>query len=172
MLTDSGHRGVDHIGFTVPNLDQAIDFFSGVLGARLAFRHGPYPGGTNTPRQFGRPSDSSVVEIAMLKLGSVNIELLQFDSPSASRTAPRPDEAGGHHIAFYVDDLDFAVKTAISNGIECFGTPMPLPGPESGPDARFVYLRAPWGLFVELVSYKSGKRSPAALNDARNQNHL
>lgn len=171
MLVEHGLRGVDHVGFTVPDLDEAIQFWTEVVGARLALRHGPYGSGPDTPRQFGRPADSSVAGIAMMRLGATNIELLQFDSPSASTQRPRPDEAGGHHIALYVDDLDGAVRAAVSAGIKVFGEPMPLPGPESGPGARFIFLQTPWGLIVELVSYPQGKafhaEDPDLLHDPR-----
>src|SRR5699024_1948402 len=126
--------------------------------AQLAYRHGPYTSSSDTPRQFGRPADSLVADIAMLKLGTTNIELLQINSPTASATPPRPDDAGGHHIALYIDDMDSAIESAIAEGIDVLGEPMPLPGPESGPGARFVYLRSPWGLMIEIVSYPNGKQ--------------
>ncbi|MEV6606268.1 VOC family protein [Kutzneria sp. NPDC051319] len=34
--------GVDHIGVTVPDLDQAHEFFVGVLGCEYMYRLGPY----------------------------------------------------------------------------------------------------------------------------------
>jgi catechol 2,3-dioxygenase-like lactoylglutathione lyase family enzyme len=156
-LTGHGLRGLDHVGLTVPDLDQAVAFFVDMVGARELFRHGPYGGGPDTPRQFGRPADSRVAGIAMLRLDDLNLELLQFHSPTASRTRPRPDEAGGHHLALYVDDLDGALETCRAAGLDILGSPMDLPGPESGPGARFVFVLAPWGLVVELVTYPQGK---------------
>jgi catechol 2,3-dioxygenase-like lactoylglutathione lyase family enzyme len=156
-LTGAGVRGLDHVGLTVPDLDQAVRFCCDVLGATELFRHGPYPASPDAPRQFGRPADSWVVGIAMLRFGAGNLELLQIESPSASTAPPRPDDAGGHHLAVYVDDLDTAVEAARRSGVEVFGEPMPLPGPEAGEGARFVFLRAPWGLVLELVSYPAGK---------------
>jgi glyoxylase I family protein len=171
MMTAHGLHGLDHVGLTVPDLEEAIGFWTDVVGASLAFRHGPYGRHHDAVRQFGRPADSSVVGIAMMRLGATNIELLQFDSPSASDRRPRPDEAGGHHLALYVDDLDGAVQAAVDAGVTCFGEPMSLPGPESGPAARFVFLQAPWGLIVELVSYPNGKafqtEQPELLHDPR-----
>lgn len=170
-LSDQGARGIDHFGMTVPDLDEAVRFLVEFAGATELFRHGPYGSGPDTPRQFGRPADSSVVGIAMLRLGLTNLELLQFSSPSAGTRPPRPDEAGGHHLAVYVDDLDGAVEAARSAGVDVLGHPMLLPGPESGPGARFVFLRAPWGLILELVTYPNGKvamaQQPGALHDPR-----
>jgi hypothetical protein len=42
------------------------------------------------------------------------------------------------------------------------GEPMPLPGPEAGRGARFVFALAPWGLALEFVSYPYGKAWQAA----------
>ena len=94
----------------------------------------------------------------MLRLGPINIELLQYSSPDQRTQWPSTSDFGGHHVAFYVDDLDAAVERLRSSGIEVLGEPMLLPGPESGPNARFIFFRAPWGLFLELVSYPDGKR--------------
>lgn len=170
-LVPHGVRGPDHVGLTVPRLDEAVRFFVDLFGARELFRHGPYDGGPDTPRQFGRPADSRVLGIAMLRLGDLNLELLQFHSPGASSRRPRPDEAGGHHLALYVDDLDGALEACRRAGVEVLGSPMDLPGPESGPGARFVFVRAPWGLVLELVTYPDGKRwlheHPGDLHDPR-----
>lgn len=171
MLGLYGVRGIDHVGMTVPDLDDALDFWTGVLGATLVLRHGPYPRSITTPEQFGRPADSSVVGIAMISLGRANIELLEFDSPGAPTVAPSPDAVGAHHIAVYVDDIDGAVAEARAAGVEVLGQPMALPGPEAGERARFVFLRAPWGVIIELVSYPHGKAyqsdRPDALADLR-----
>ncbi|MGC5617143.1 VOC family protein [Georgenia sp. Z1491] len=171
-LSPSGLRGVDHIGFTVPDIDQAATFWCDILGAIELFRHGPHPQSESAERQFGRPADSHVIKIAMLRLGPTNIELLEISSPSARRTPLRPDDVGAHHVALYVDDLDIAVTAALALDVDVLGEPMPLPGPESGPDARFVFLRSPWGQVFELVSYPGGKKwqrgGGAELHDPRN----
>lgn len=43
FMTDNtgipGLRGTDHIGFTVPDLEQAVDFFVNVIGCELATNH-------------------------------------------------------------------------------------------------------------------------------------
>ena len=37
-----GLRGTDHIGFTVPNLQQAVDFFVNVIGCEPIYELGPF----------------------------------------------------------------------------------------------------------------------------------
>lgn len=151
-------RAVDHVGLSVPDLDQAVRFFVDVLGAEEFFRHGPYgPSGEASTRQFDRHPDSVVEGIAMVRLGPTNIELLQYSSPDQVTHWPSTSDYGGHHLAFYVDDMTTAVASLHDAGVEVLGEPMNLPGPESGPRAEFIFFRAPWGLFLELVSYPQGK---------------
>ena len=40
--TPPGIRGTDHVGVTVPDMDQATAFFTDVLGCQLAFTAGPF----------------------------------------------------------------------------------------------------------------------------------
>jgi len=151
-------RGVDHIGLSVPDLDQAVRFFVDVLGAEEFFRHGPYgPSGEQSRINFDRHPDSIVAGIAMVRLFDTNIELLEYSSPDQSTHWPSTSDFGGHHVAFYVDDLDIAVAQLHAASVNVLGDPMNLPGPESGPQARFIFFRTPWGLFLELVSYPMGK---------------
>ena len=145
------------MGLTVPDLTSAIDFFVEVLGAQHVFTHGPYASTPETSASLGRPTDSYVSGIAMVHVGSTNIELLQIGSPWSRHDPPRPDDAGGHHLALYVDDIDGAVVTLASSGVDVLAGPMPLPGPESGHGGRFIFFRAPWGIMLELVSYPHGK---------------
>jgi glyoxylase I family protein len=157
-LRAHGLRAVDHVGLTVPDLDAAVRFLVDVVGGVELFRHGPYEPGPTTATHFARHPESRVVGIAMVRIGVCNVELLEYDAPDEFRRWPAPSDWGGHHLALYVDDLDGAVADLRDRGIEVLGAPMPLPGPESGPEARFVFFRAPWGAFFELVSYPQGKR--------------
>ena len=151
-------RAVDHVGFSVPDLEQAVEFFTSVLGAVEVLRHPPFPpSGEVAVRQFARHPESSVEGIVMLRLGLINVELIEYSSPDQVTRFPLTSDYGGHHLAVYVDDMIAAVDHLRSEGIEVLGEPMNLRGPEAGPGAQFIYFRAPWGLFCELVSYPEGK---------------
>lgn len=156
-----GLRRGDHVGLVVPDLDAAIEFFERVLDGRCVLRHGPYRGVPEDPemqvRQFARHARTEVEGIAVVHIADLVVELLQFSAPDQRREPPRTSDAGGHHVAFYVDDLDAAVVHLRACGVRVLGSPMPLPGPESGPQARFVFALAPWGLALEFVSYPHGK---------------
>src|SRR3954470_24576286 len=83
---------VDHVGFNVPDLEEAIAFFTEFLGFTLLER----------PR--GAPQDQPMPgsRVAMLDFGGARIELLQFHP--TTRAAPQPglQDHGGHHLALTV----------------------------------------------------------------------
>lgn len=158
ILDGTGLRGVDHIGLTVPDLDEAIAFFTEVFDASVLFRHGAYsPRPEVNEQNFARPKDVEVAGIAMIRILNMSIELLQYRTSEPARSWPTTSTTGGYHVAFYVEQLDEAVERMRDAGIEVLGEPLPLSGPEGGPGNRFVYARAPWGLFIELVCYPTGK---------------
>ena len=68
---------------------------------------------------------------------------------------PRNSDVGGHHIAFYVEDLDAAVDHLKGQGIQVLGEPTLSSGASKG--QRWVYFLAPWGMQFELVSFPQGK---------------
>lgn len=158
MANGIGIRGIDHVGVTVPNLDEAIDFFKRIFGAEVLVRHQPYqPKPTVNVNNFARHPDTSVNGIALIEVAGNLIELLEYDAPDRRGEFPRTSDSGGHHLAFYVEDLDEALAHLHEAGVEILGAPLPFAGAESGQGARFIYTRAPWGLFIELVTYPEGK---------------
>jgi catechol 2,3-dioxygenase-like lactoylglutathione lyase family enzyme len=91
---------VDHVAYTVPDLDQAVAFFVDVLGADLLYRLDDVKDddGDWMRRQLGVHPRASA-QIAMLRLGPVtNVELFEYESPDQERRIPRPGDgrpAGG-----------------------------------------------------------------------------
>jgi glyoxylase I family protein len=57
-----------------------------------------------------------------------------------------------HHL-----DAALAAAHLRNRGVRVLGEPLPLPGPEAGEDARFVFALTDWGLALELISYPQGK---------------
>src|SRR5437764_14758726 len=83
--------GVDHIGFNVPDLEEAIAFFERVLGCVLLER--------TSGRPFkGDPTRSNVV--AMLRYDTHQlIELLEWRIPGQPSYQPAMSGPGGCHAA-------------------------------------------------------------------------
>ncbi len=153
-----GARAVHHIAYTVPNLQQAVDFFTEVVGAELVYRLGPVedPTGDWMTRKLGVDRAASAY-IAMLRLGPVtNLELFEYTAPGQSHSLPRNSDWGGHHFAIYVDDVDKATEYLRAQpGVTILGEPETI---EDGPIAgdRWVYFVTPWGLHMELINMPSG----------------
>jgi catechol 2,3-dioxygenase-like lactoylglutathione lyase family enzyme len=148
---------IDHAGFTVPDLDQAIDFFVDAFGAEVVLRTGPYDGvGYVWPGET--EAESGALRLALLRHGSHNFELLEYKNcASCQLTAPpRPAEVGSGHIAFYVDDIATAVAELRARpGIQILGEVITdEEGPMTGVD--WVYVLSPWGMTIELIRWPLG----------------
>lgn len=153
-----GLRGADHIGLTVPDMQQAVEFFVEKIGAEPYYGLGPFRDDETDSFevQFGVPSRAVLNEIRLLRLGNLNIELFEWDG-SGESGPPRLNDAGGHELCLYVDDIDAAAAHLREHGVEVLGQKMPLTGPEAGEEAWFLYFRAPWGLLLELITYPNGR---------------
>jgi catechol 2,3-dioxygenase-like lactoylglutathione lyase family enzyme len=153
-----GLVGADHVGITVPDINQAIEWFEDVMGAVAPLTFGPFsdPTGTFMQDLLGVDPRAVISQITMLRLGhSAGIELFHYDAPDQLHTHPRNSDWAGHHIAFYVTDIDAAVEYMRSKGVEKFLGPFPVTGgPAAGQSIN--YFRTPFGTFIELISYPKG----------------
>jgi catechol 2,3-dioxygenase-like lactoylglutathione lyase family enzyme len=148
-----GLVGMDHVGITVPDIDEAIAWFEDVMGCVAPLTFGPFSG-------VGEVVDvdpAAVIEqITMVRCGrSANIELFQYTAPDQRTTFPRNSDWSGHHIAFYVTDIDAAADFLEARGAQRFFGPLPVTeGPAAGQSIN--YFRTPFGTYVELISYPNG----------------
>jgi catechol 2,3-dioxygenase-like lactoylglutathione lyase family enzyme len=153
-----GLVGADHVGITVPDINEAIEWFEDVMGAVAPLTFGPFsdPTGTFMHDLLGVDPRAVITQITMLRLGhSGGIELFEYEAPDQLHTHPRNSDWAGHHIAFYVTDIGDAVEYMQSRGVEKFLGPLPVTeGPAAGQTIN--YFRTPFGTFIELISYPQG----------------
>ncbi|WP_018467398.1 VOC family protein [Calidithermus timidus] len=134
--------GVHHVGFSVPNLDEALQFFTEVLGFEL-LSHGALP----TPddpiaEQFDVEPDESV-RFAFLKAGGDTIELVEWTSPRQQRQMPRNPDWGGRHLALKTGGLEQTLaRLRTVPGVRIL-----KPRGE-----RFVYVQTPFGMYLQLMA--------------------
>jgi len=152
-------RAVDHVAYTVPDLDEAVAFFVDHFGAELIFTDGPFADGEgDTMRRRLAVDPAATCRLAMIRLGRHhNVELFEYDAPDQSKSSPRNSDVGGHHLAFYVDDVDagYAYVSSIPGVVVQEGPNGVDPGaPVAG--QRWFYFRTPWGMQLELTSCASG----------------
>ncbi|HEX5401649.1 MAG TPA: VOC family protein [Pseudonocardiaceae bacterium] len=161
-----GVTGVDHIGFTVPDLAQAREFLVDVLGCEYMYTLGPFEHDDDwMSRHLGVDDRAVMRELHFFRCGGQAIfEVFQYEAPDQQTHQPRNSDIGGHHVALYVDDLDAAVAFLRERGVTMLGEPTASRGPSEG--QRWVYFLAPWGMQFELVSYPDGKAFDRAFDRA------
>ena len=155
-----GLRRLDHVGFTVPDLDEAHRFLVDVLGCEYLYGlgpFGPFPEGDDWMATHLAVDPRAVMENRWYRCGEQAVfEVFRYDVPEQRETPPRNSDVGGHHVALYVDDLDVAIEHLRAHDVEVFAGPTASRGPAEG--NRWIYFRSPWGMQFELVSYPQGKR--------------
>ena len=155
--TPPGIRGTDHVGVTVPDLDQATAFFTDVLGCQLAFTAGPFKSNDDWMQvHLNVDPKAEISRLRMLRCttGS-SIELFEYKASDQKPQPPRNSDVGGHHVAFYVDDMAQAVAYLKSKNVKMLGDPTPVGGGANAGET-FLYFLAPWGMQLEFVSYPNG----------------
>jgi catechol 2,3-dioxygenase-like lactoylglutathione lyase family enzyme len=153
-----GLRGTEHIGFTVPDLDQATAFFVDVIGCQYMFELGPFQADDDWMTTHLNVHPRTVMprlRFFRCKNGS-NFEIFEYHAPDQRATQPKNSDIGGHHLAFYVDDFDAAFTYLKEKGVRLLGEPtVRSVGPNAG--QTWIYFLSPWGMQFELVSFPKGK---------------
>lgn len=151
-------RAVDHVAYTVPNLAEAVGFFVDHFGAELIFTDGPFVDSEGDGMRTRLNVDRSAkCTIAMLRLGAHhNVELFEYVAPEQN-PLPRNSDIGGHHIGFYVDDIDAGYEyvksipgVTVQEGPNGVDPAAPVAG------QRWFYFQSPWGMQLELTSCPAG----------------
>ena len=149
---------MDHVGITVPDIDQAIAWFEDVMGCVAPLTFGPFsdPTGTFMQDLLDVHPRAVIQQITMVRCGQAPTSSSSGTRPRTSaRRFPKNSDLAGHHIAFYVTDIDAAVAYMVSKGAQKFLGPLPVTeGPAAGQSIN--YFRTPFGTYVELISYPNG----------------
>lgn len=162
-----GVAGVDHIGFTVPDLQQAREFLEDILGCQYMYSVGPFAHDDDWMTEHLNVDARAVMRLLhFFRLaGQAVFEVFEYEGPDQGTRMPRNSDHGGHHVAVYVRDLDAAVAFLRRRGVRVLGEPTASTGPSAG--QRWVYFLSPWGMQFELVSYPGGKAFDTQEHTAR-----
>ena len=131
--------GLAHVGIAVRSLDQAIAVWTKALGLTLV-----------DTIEF----EPMKVRIAFLRGGPTELELLEptsADSPVGRFLAKRGE--GMHHLSFYVNDLDTALREAEAAGMELIDR-----SPREGSHHTRIAFLSPKSLTGVLVELCEAKR--------------
>jgi methylmalonyl-CoA/ethylmalonyl-CoA epimerase len=129
-------RSVHHVAFAVTDLDEALETYKRLFGARIELR--------------GRMDDQGV-EAAYLRVGDGRVELVSAlgeDTPVGRFLAKRGP--GMHHVAYEVADVGAALRSLRAEGVEVID-PEPRPG-LGGHEVSFVHPDSVHGVLVEVIS--------------------
>jgi catechol 2,3-dioxygenase-like lactoylglutathione lyase family enzyme len=154
-------RAIDHVGITVPNIEEASEFFIGAFGAEVIFAMDTHRD-TSDPdvlageqAKLGTRPGARWTRTLVLRVGEgPSIELFEYED-AARLQPPTPSDLGIQHFGVYVDDMEAACERVVAAGGTLLDGPTLLPDLESGPGNQWLYTRAPWGGIIELVSYPS-----------------
>ena len=129
-------RGINHVGLTVPNLQQATEFLQKALDARFVYdgltdSDSPREG-ADTERQLGLTEGSMIIK----------------------------QDFGWNHISLYVDDIHYAVERVRAAGGQFLSEIHGNSRHEDTDDNASVYFKAPWGGLIELQSIPNGYYYP------------
>jgi methylmalonyl-CoA/ethylmalonyl-CoA epimerase len=129
-------RSVHHVAFAVTDLDEALETYQRLFGARIELR--------------GRMDDQGV-EAAYLRIGDGRVELVSAlgeDTPVGRFLAKRGP--GMHHVAYEVADVASAVRSLVAKGVEVID-PEPRRG-LGGHEVSFIHPDSDHGVLVEVIS--------------------
>jgi catechol 2,3-dioxygenase-like lactoylglutathione lyase family enzyme len=152
-----GLKGVDHVGINVPNLSQAIQFFTTVLGFTPVTQIGPVPLEAAWRKSNRLHANTGPVTIKMLRAGTgASIELFEYQASGGSTQPPGGDDIGATHLSFYTSDMPASVAYLKAKGVKLLSEPVVTKAGDTAGET-WVYFETPWGAKMELNSYPNGK---------------
>ncbi|TVT37328.1 VOC family protein [Hymenobacter setariae] len=157
-------QGIDHVGWTVPDLEAATQFLERAFGAQVIYdshlKSSPPQAGAGVEQQLGLPPGGQVIQIRLLRLANgASLEL--FEVARAQQQSPATIvDLSFTHIGLYVEDMAAATQRFEAAGGRLLSAPHPLKGVEAGPGNEFVYGHTPWGALIELLTYPAGVHLP------------
>jgi len=154
-------RGIEHIGITVSNIEQAENFFINALDASILYRIVPWQqnerriGGDQMRPVNGFPSQLSVIGLSMLRLGNgCNIELFQLE-PGIADDLANIGQPGVNHFSILVDDINATAEKLKAHGARFYDGPSDCFAQEEGPGNQTWFCLTPFGVLIELIALPS-----------------
>jgi catechol 2,3-dioxygenase-like lactoylglutathione lyase family enzyme len=150
------YEGVDHISYTVTDLDRSIEFYTLLLGEEPFLRK-------TWDQEYAAPLcgyDRVVLEGAFWNLPQAPVlELLEFKVPKAAPAELEMHKLGAAHLGLVCADMRAEYERLQAAGVEFQSRELvEIPwGPYKGGLACFV--RDPDGIFIELFQLPPGGRA-------------
>jgi catechol 2,3-dioxygenase-like lactoylglutathione lyase family enzyme len=133
---------IDHYGYVVPDIAQAVAFFTDVLGFELLSLDDPIAFGDDSLARWYHVHPRASARFAFLRYGRAIIEFTEWQTPDQSTVVPSNSDLGGRHFAIAVSDVDAAMAYLKAQpGVTVFERSV----------WNFVYFTTPWGMTLQIV---------------------
>lgn len=153
-------NSVWHTGFTVSDIERAIEFYTEGVG--LTLRHRQEQANEYTSTFIGYPDASLRVAQFQLPDGPHTVsghilELVEYLHPRGEQIEPGTNNIGMGHLAFETDDIDELLTRVRAKGGKTVSEPVDIvAGINKG--GRTVYVRDPDGITLEFVEAPPHRR--------------
>jgi catechol 2,3-dioxygenase-like lactoylglutathione lyase family enzyme len=147
-----GIKRMHHVGISTLDIDRLLAFYTDTLGFEQVDGFAWEPGFDDVDAALALRGSSGTM--AMLRLGSVYLELFEFSNPRPEAGDPNRSIAsvGINHVCLLVDDIDSIVRHLNERGVTMHASPRDIG------DGPFVYCRDPDGNPIEF--WQSPTSSP------------
>ncbi len=133
---------LDHYGYVVPDLEQAVAFFTQVLGFELVSLDDPIAFPDDRFARWYHVHPRASARFAFVRYGRDTIELTEWHTPDQNTVVPSNSDVGGRHVAIAVTDVDAAMAYLQAQpGVTVFEKSV----------WNFVYFTTPWGMTLQVV---------------------
>ena len=139
---------VDHTGFAVSSLDEAVRFWTGALGFTLERQSEM---GGDFLHQVTGVADPSVKTAIVRAPDGYVVELLHYSRGRQNGAVPSSaGSIGAAHLALTVKDIHAAISRVEAAGWKAKGSPLPIAGgPRKG--TLVAYVSGPDHITIELM---------------------
>ncbi|KAF1366290.1 VOC family protein [Yokenella regensburgei] len=152
--------GINDMGITVPDLQQATEFLQNALDAKFVYdgltdSDSPREG-ADTERLLGLTEGSMIIKQRLLRIGNgPNLELFEIVSREQAQPV-RLQDLGWNHISLYVDDIHYAVERVKAAGGQFLSEIHGSSRHEDTDGNASLYFKSPWGSLIELQTIPNG----------------
>ena len=139
--------GVNHLSFTVSDVEKSAEFYKDVLGLKLMDI-------CERDKDFSEKVTgikTARLKIAYLEAVNCSLELVQYLCPPAQKIDTRTCNVGSAHICFNVSDFHQKLGRLREDGVHFAGSPCVIPaGPNKG--KMVLYFEDPDSNTIEIIS--------------------
>ena len=133
---------IDHYGYVVPDVEQAVEFFTRVLGFELVSLDEPLAFPDDRLARWYHVHPRASARFAFVRYGRATIELTEWHTPDQNPAVPSNSDLGGRHFAIAVSDVDAAMAYLQAQpGVTVFEKSA----------WNFAYFTTPWGMTLQVV---------------------